>query len=116
MQRLTARILFLTALLGTFVPVALAIGAPAPHACCIRKSRSESTKTQIQGVDRSENCCPPKTPNLWATPVAAARTQCGALLLAANTTAQSQRPTSTYVVYKSVRAPPVPSIAQIKNR
>jgi hypothetical protein len=38
MQRLTARFLLLFALTGTFVPLALAIAAPAPHACCRRKA------------------------------------------------------------------------------
>lgn len=37
MHRLTARLLILLLLVGTFAPVALAISAPAPHACCARK-------------------------------------------------------------------------------
>src|SRR5690349_2983576 len=111
MQRLIARILFLTALLGTFVPVALAIGAPAPHQCCIRKSRAGSTKTQIGAVHTNENCCPPRTPSVWAAPVAPASLQCGIFVVADRTCVQSQSPFVVYVAYKSVRAPPAPSIA-----
>jgi hypothetical protein len=38
MRRLTARLLLLFALAGTFVPPALAATAAPPHACCIRKA------------------------------------------------------------------------------
>ena len=37
MQRLIARFLLLFALAGTFVPMAQALAAAPPHACCIRK-------------------------------------------------------------------------------
>jgi hypothetical protein len=37
MHRLTARLLLTLMLVGMFAPVALAISAPAPHACCMRK-------------------------------------------------------------------------------
>ena len=37
MYRLTARLLLALLLAGTFVPVAMAISAPVPHACCMRK-------------------------------------------------------------------------------
>jgi hypothetical protein len=37
MHRLTARLLLTLMLVGTLAPVALAISAPAPHACCMRK-------------------------------------------------------------------------------
>jgi hypothetical protein len=38
MQRLTARLLLLIALTGTFVPLALQAAAAPPHACCLRKA------------------------------------------------------------------------------
>src|SRR5271154_6974200 len=38
MQRLTARFLLLFALIGTFVPLALAVTAVPPHSCCLRKA------------------------------------------------------------------------------
>jgi hypothetical protein len=111
MQRLIARILFLTALLGTFVPVALAVGAPvAPHACCIRKSHHTNT-TQIQGVNQPENCCPPRTPSLWAAPVSAGRLQYARLVVAAVSEALAQHPITPHIDRKSARAPPSFSIA-----
>jgi len=36
MQRRTAKLLLLFAMVGTFVPLALAATAAPPHACCIR--------------------------------------------------------------------------------
>jgi len=111
MQRLIARILFLTALLGTFVPIALAIGAPAPHQCCIRKSHAGSTRAQIEGVNHTGNCCPPRTSSVWAAPIASASLHCEFLVVPNNVPAQSQSPGLAYIAYKSVRAPPVSSIA-----
>jgi len=111
MQRLVARTLFLTALLGTFVPVALAIGAPAaPHACCIRKSHHTNT-TQIQSVNQPENCCPPKTPGLWAAPVSVGRLQHSSLVVAAVPEADPRRVITQHVDRESARAPPIFSIA-----
>jgi len=37
MHRLTARVLLVLLLVGSFVPVALAISATPSHACCMRK-------------------------------------------------------------------------------
>ena len=37
MHRLTARLLLILMLSGTFAPAALAISAESPHACCKRK-------------------------------------------------------------------------------
>ena len=88
-----------------------AIGAPAPHQCCIRKSRISSTRTQVEGERSSENCCPPRTPSLWAAPVAPTSLKCGVFVIPNRTCAQSQSPVVTHVAYKSVRAPPLFSIA-----
>jgi hypothetical protein len=43
MHRLTARLLLTLMLVGIFAPVALAISAPAPHACCMRKPMHEQS-------------------------------------------------------------------------
>jgi hypothetical protein len=57
---MTARFLLLFALLGTFVPLALAATAAPPHACCIRKA---AHLHQCHGADpeqrvvRSTECC-----------------------------------------------------------
>ena len=37
MHRLTGRVLLTLMLVGTLAPVGLAVSAPAPHACCMRK-------------------------------------------------------------------------------
>src|SRR5512141_3505524 len=58
MQRLTARLLFLFALAGTFVPVTLQALTPPPHACCLRKSAHRCHTTGAQDpVVRSADCC-----------------------------------------------------------
>jgi hypothetical protein len=112
MHRLTARILFLIALLGTFVPVALAVGSPAAaHACCIRKPRNDASKTQIQAVTRPENCCPPKTPKLWAAPVSFGSSQCMHFIVAPPPEPLAVRPVLGPVSSKSVRGPPAFFIA-----
>ena len=69
MYRLTARLLLVLLLAGTFVPVALAISAPVPHACCMRKPVHDhgSGSREIQAVDgQHHNCCPPVTTAHWA--------------------------------------------------
>jgi hypothetical protein len=69
MYRLTARSLLVLLLAGTFVPVALAISAPVPHACCMRKAMHDhgSGSREIQAVGgQNRNCCPPVTTAHWA--------------------------------------------------
>jgi hypothetical protein len=68
MYRLTARLLLVLALVGTIAPVALAISAPLPHACCVRKpihNGSRSLELQAVGGEH-RNCCPPVTTAHWA--------------------------------------------------
>ena len=56
-----ARFLLLLTLLGNLAPVALAIAAPAAHACCIRKSvhpcHESAIATSQTSVLRSADCC-----------------------------------------------------------
>jgi hypothetical protein len=69
MHRLTARLLLVLLLVGTLAPVALAISAPPPHACCMRKPLHDhdSRSLQTQTVDgEHHNCCPPVTTAHWA--------------------------------------------------
>ncbi len=69
MHRLTARLLLVFLLAGTFVPVAMASFAPMPHACCMRKPMHEhgSRNSEIQSVGgQNHNCCPPVTTAHWA--------------------------------------------------
>ena len=69
MYRLTARLLLVLLLAGTFVPVAMAISAPLPHTCCLRKPMHDhgSGTLEVRAVDsRNGNCCPPATTAHWA--------------------------------------------------
>ena len=69
MYRLTARLLLVLLLVGTLAPVALAISAPPPHACCMRKALHDhgSRSVELQAVgNHHNNCCPPVTTAHWA--------------------------------------------------
>ena len=71
MYRLTARLLLVFLLMGTLVPVAMAISAPQPHACCMRKAMQHqgSGSREIQTVGgQNHNCCPPVRTAHWAEP------------------------------------------------
>jgi len=113
MHRLIARILLLTALLGTLAPVALAIGAPAPHACCLRRLHRAAKGPVFESTGQASpgNCCPPRTPNLWAAPAAAGDLGHSPFVATSQPWVNIQQPTLDHVSRKSVRAPPVFSIA-----
>ena len=69
MYRLTARLLLVMLLTAAFAPVAMAISAPVPHACCVRKAMHEhgSGSRELQAVgSQRHNCCPPVTTAHWA--------------------------------------------------
>jgi hypothetical protein len=84
MHRMTARLLLIFVLVGTFAPVALAISAPPPHACCMRKMHPHtSPETAFTALDLgSHDCCRPLTvshaaqprprPSAYAVPASAA--------------------------------------------
>ncbi len=69
MYRLTARLLLVLLLASTFVPVAMAMSGPVPHACCMRRPMHEpgSGAREVREVGgRTGNCCPPVTTAQWA--------------------------------------------------
>jgi len=69
MHRLTARLLLVLLLVGVFVPVALAISAAPPHACCLRKPLHDSAhNAQFQAPPGccQHDCCRPLTVSQWA--------------------------------------------------
>jgi hypothetical protein len=69
MYRLTARLLLVLLLASTFVPVAMAMSGPVPHACCMRRPMHEpgSGAREVREVGgRTGNCCPPVTTGQWA--------------------------------------------------
>ncbi|HEV8047640.1 MAG TPA: hypothetical protein VGP35_07915 [Terriglobales bacterium] len=56
MHRATARLLLILLLVGVFVPVALAISAVSPHACCLRKPMHGRPSHDAQ-FDAPPGCC-----------------------------------------------------------
>jgi len=70
MHRLTARALLVLLLVGTFVPVALAISAPASHACCVRKPMhgrpSHDAEFNAPPGCCQHDCCRVLTVSHWA--------------------------------------------------
>jgi hypothetical protein len=117
MQRLTARLLLLFALVGTFVPLALAVTAAPPHACCLRKAAH-----QCHGSDpderaiRGNSCCNQNyrravTTSQWAH----ARSTLASLSLrtveARLAKSRVQAPTNGLFASQSTRAPPQLSLA-----
>src|ERR1700761_2031976 len=69
MQRLTARLLLLLALAGTFAPALMQALAPPPHACCLRKSAHRChTSGANDPVLRSSECCPHQNTRAATTP------------------------------------------------
>ena len=68
-QRLTARVLLILLLVGSFAPVALAASATPPHACCLRKPLHDQSGrgSQFQPVAcEHHSCCPPLARTHWA--------------------------------------------------
>lgn len=61
MHRLIAKFLLFLGLAGNLVPVALAIAAPPPHACCVRKALHPCHGSMAAETDqlliRAANCC-----------------------------------------------------------
>ncbi|MGA8151532.1 MAG: hypothetical protein WB952_11325 [Terriglobales bacterium] len=68
MHRLTARLLLILLLVGVFVPVALAISTPAPHACCLRMRMHDSRNQEFHAPPAccNHDCCRPLTVSQWA--------------------------------------------------
>lgn len=117
MQRLTARLLLLFALVGTFAPLALALTAAPPHACCLRKSAHQCHGSDPdQRTFHSTSCCQNNcrravTTSQWAHPQPSA-----APLFARNVAARlvpstPATPARKLFASRSTRAPPQISIA-----
>jgi hypothetical protein len=65
MHRATAKLLLILLLVGVFAPVALAISAAPPHACCMRKPMhgrpSHDAQFQAPPGCCQHDCCRPLT-------------------------------------------------------
>jgi len=115
MHRLTARLLLVLLLTGILVPVALAISAAPPHACCLRKPMhgrpSHDAQFQAPPGCCQHDCCRSITVSQWAhvSPLASAQVS------PASATLQSEWQGLCFAVSikhaHSGRAPPQFSIA-----
>jgi hypothetical protein len=110
MYRLTARLLLVLLLAGMFVPVALAISAPLPHACCLRKPMHDhgSGSREIQAVaGQNRNCCPPVTTAHWADLGSGTNSSIHPLLASLPPDLYQVRPTHQPNALRPVRGPPL---------
>jgi hypothetical protein len=110
MFRMTARALLVLLLASTLVRVAMAISAPLPHACCMRKPMHDhgSGSRQIQRVDsRSHNCCPPVTIAHWAELGSGIASRVHPLLDGLSPDGQPIRLTNQANALRPVRGPPL---------
>jgi len=115
MHRLTARLLLLFALLGSLAPIALAVTAPPPHACCLRKGvhhchdslASESGQPVVQDSSCCHgDCARAVTTAQWAHP----QPKPASFFLPANNVrlaaSRPHSPATVSVEFQSTRAPP----------
>jgi hypothetical protein len=117
MQRLTAKFLLLFALIGTVVPVAIAVTAPQ-HACCIRKTHhchesasSDSTQLAISSKTCDHDCCRAVSTSKWANLQLGTSPAFVQNIEAHAADSQPHSPALELTASKSPRAPPQPSLA-----
>jgi hypothetical protein len=115
MRRLTARFVLILLLASLFAPVALAISAPPPHACCMRKPvhdrASHNSEFQVPPGCCQRDCCRPLTVSQWVHLSPSGNAQ---VAPAAATLQADQRPAGFATTFNSAhsgRAPPQFSIA-----
>lgn len=117
MHRWTGRWLLLLALMGTFVPVALAVhAAPAAHACCVRKVQAHpchgmTVAEPEQPTLRSmgccgHDCCRASTTARWAYAASPALACVTRIVGWGETPSQPRLPATQYSTFQSSRAPP----------
>jgi hypothetical protein len=120
MHRLTARVLVFFALVGIFVPLALAATAAPPHACCRRKAAHpchdsvaiESDQLAIRNAGCcNHDCCRAVTTSQWANPQPGMTAGFAPNKDAQTTDPHPTTPASDLSASQSTRAPPQLSIA-----
>jgi hypothetical protein len=115
MHRLTARLLLTLMLVGILAPVALAISAPTPHACCMRKPMHDQSlngsEFGAQANQCQHDCCRAmagfRSAQLKPVNVISATPASSRLPRPADSSRRASRGCSS----RSVRAPPQFSIA-----
>jgi hypothetical protein len=117
MQRLTARFLLLFALVGTFLPTALAIAAAPPHACCLRKAAhqchaSDADRRSLHGAACcNQGCCGAVTTTHAANPCSPLYSAFALHVSARISESPAEIPATKLFSSQSTRAPPHSSIA-----
>jgi hypothetical protein len=126
MQRLTARFLLLFALVGTFVPLALAATAAPPHSCCLRKSAHQCHQPANAAADESDqrdqrsihgagccnhDCCRAVTTSQSADPQPSSAPVYAPNVEGCIAAFHSNAPAAELLASQSTRAPPQVSIA-----
>jgi len=115
MQRLTARLLLLIALLGIILPVALQATVAPQHACCRRQAGhhchdSAETNPNEPVARRSgccnHDCCRAVTSSQWAHPQPTLTAASVQNVTAGEIDRQPNRPSTTFLTFRSTRAPP----------
>jgi hypothetical protein len=114
MQRLTAKLLLLFALAGSFIPLAMAATAEAPHACCIRKAHhchDSAGEESEQRIIRSasccnHDCCRAVTTARWAYPVPSISALSVRTVTLPLPELHSDFPAAKFASSQSTRAPP----------
>jgi hypothetical protein len=115
MQRLTARLLLILLLTSLFVPVALAISAPARHTCCMRKPMhgpdSHDSEFQAPSACCNHDCCCPLTVSHFAQVGTAANDSIPPRSASLSANIEPVHPVSALDSSRSGRGPPQFSIA-----
>ena len=113
MNRWTARVLLLLLLMGTFGPVALAISASTPHACCMRKPmRHSGYESVFQSVSHEDHrCCTPLASTHWAQAATVLRVHVTPAATVLNSGIPQAAPKRHVERSLSARAPPQFSVA-----
>ncbi len=118
MQRLTARLLLLFALAGNLVPLALAVTAAPPHACCFRKAAHQHHCHEAAAGDSSRlvirdtgccnhDCCRAVTSAQWAHPQPKLTLFFLHPIDVHLALSQSDSPAAASAEFQSSRAPPI---------
>jgi len=120
MRRITAQLLLLFALVGTFLPLALAATTDPPHACCLRKGTHQchgsapatSEKLALRDAGCCDHdCCRAVTTAQWANPQVWSPSTFAQGVAGSVAESPSITPLAQFSASQSTRAPPRPAIA-----
>lgn len=113
MHRLTARLLLIFALVGSFAPAALAAASAPVHACCVRKAHhchdsavSEIDPLALRGDPCNHDCCRAAATAQWAYAQPPITTFFLQTMHAHVAAIQPGAPATASAEFQSTRAPP----------